>query len=182
MGYSKQNGFTLIELLVVIAIVGVLSAAVAMTFGIVTTVSTTAMGQNRALSQVHMAGSWISRDVQNAKAGKELKTTAELQATDNKALCFMQCSVWDSSAQSFKTYADNVTYRIDNGILTRTSQPENGGAFTQATIAHYIEGPSETSTYFSPENSTNKYFILTVTANYNGSSFEKVYKINKVLK
>jgi len=182
MGYGKQSGFTLIELLVVIAILGFLSAAIAMTFGMVTTVSTTAMGQNQALSEVHMAGSWISRDVQAAKTGKEVKTTVELAATDNKTLCFMQCSVWDSSAKIFKQYTDNVTYRIDNGILTRTSQPENGGAIAQTTIARFIEGPSETTTFFSSENITNKYFILKVKSNYNNSSFEKVYKIKKVVK
>jgi prepilin-type N-terminal cleavage/methylation domain-containing protein len=173
MGYRKQNGFTLIELLVTMAILGFVSAAMAMTFSVVTKVSTEAMGQNQALTEVHMAGSWISRDVQNAKTGKELKTTAELQATDNKALCFMQCSVWDSAAKSFKQYTDNITYRIDNGMLIRTNQPENGGTITQTTIAHYIEGPSENVTYFAPENITTKYFILTVTANYNNSTFGK---------
>jgi len=181
MGYRKQNGFTLIELLVVIAILGFLSAAIAMTFGMVTTVSTTAMGQNQALSEVHTVGSWISRDVQAAKTGKEVKTTADLQATDNKALCFMQCSVWDSSTKTFNLYADNVTYRIDSGILTRTSQPENGGAVLQTTVAQFIEGPSPTTTYFSSENITNKYFTLTVKSNYNNSSFEKVYKIKTVV-
>lgn len=181
MGDKKQNGFTLVELLVVIAILGFISAAIAMTFGMVTTVSTTAMGQNQALSEVHMAGSWISRDVQAAKTGKIVKTTADLQATDSKVLCFIQCSVWDSSAKSFKLYTDNVTYRIDNGILTRTSQPENGGAIAQATIARFIVGPGPTTTYFSSENITNKYFILTVKSNYNNSSFEKVYKIKSVV-
>lgn len=182
MVYSKQNGFTLIELLVVIALLSFISAAVTMTFSVVTKVSTEAMGQNQALTEVHMVGSWISRDVQAGKPSRKVWTTENLTTIDNKALCFMQCSVWDSANAEFRTEADNVTYRIDNHILTRTSQPENGGAITQIAIAHFIEGPSETTTFFSAENDGNVYYVLTVKSNYNNSSFEKVYKIKRVVK
>ncbi len=169
MGYKKQNGFTLVELLVIIGILGFLSAAIAMTFSVVTRTSTMAMGQTRALSQVNQAGSWISRDVENAVA-------STVQPTTGNILCSMQSSVWNGSTFG----AENITYMINNGVLTRTSQLGINPANT-INVAQFIEGPSADTTYFSSENTTNKYFVLTVKANYNNSVFTRVYKMKQVL-
>ena len=166
MGYGKQNGFTLVELLVVLAILGFLSAAMAMTFNVVTKTSTMAAGQNMALNQVHLAGSWISRDVRNAIEGTVDNTTP--------LLCKMECYGWNGT--TFRTENVTITYSIDsNRILKRTSTV--GGSYD---VARFIDS---TGTTFTCENSTeNKYFKLTVKANYNnGSIFEKVYKIKQVL-
>lgn len=182
VGNSKRNGFTLIELLVVIAIIGVLSAAVALTFSVVTKVSSQAMEQNSALSQVHMAGSWISKDMKNVVKDEVpglVKATDELSATDNTLLCFMQCYAWDSLNNGFAAVNVNVTYRIVNGILTRKSQPANGSApETIITIAQYIEGPGLGTTYFvQADDDPDHYYTLTVTADYNNAHITKIYKI-----
>lgn len=167
MEYSKRNGFTLVELLIVIGILGFLSVAMAVTFSVVTKTSTLAAGQNMALSQVHLAGSWISRDVQNALKGSVANTTG---------LCSMTCFVLNG--QTFSSENVTVTYTINNGILTRISQV-GANSPSVNNVAQYIDS---SGTSFTCENVTeNKYFKLIVKANYNGSTFEKVYKIKQVL-
>ena len=168
MDYTKRSGFTLVELLIVVAILGVLSAAAAMTVSLVMNTSTTAMEQNRELGEVHMVGSWISRDMKYATA---------VQTMDGAILCSMQRSV----GEGFVT--ENVTYFIDSSerTLKRSSQPEDGSApKTTITVARLIDGPCDNTTRFS--KITDSYYELTVTADYNKSvpgSIKKVYKIGQ---
>jgi len=168
MGYGKQSGFTLVELLVVIAIVGFLGVIMTMAFSAVTKTSTLASGQNMALNQVHLAGSWISRDVRNAITGTVKNTTG---------LCTMICSKWNGTSFS-TTENETITYSISDHILTRTSKVGVKPA-TNVDVAKYIDA---TGTTFTCENVTeNKYFKLTVKADYEGSVFNKVYMIKQVL-
>jgi prepilin-type N-terminal cleavage/methylation domain-containing protein len=167
MGNGKQKGFTLIELLVVISIIGFLSAAIAMTFAVVSRTSAMAMSENRVLSQVHLAGNWITRDVQNAIKGTVVNTPG---------LCSMQCYVLNGDI--FSAENATVSYTIDNGILNRTSRVGSSSART-VQVAQFIDASKTT---FTCENITeNKYFQLKVRASYSNSTFEKVYKIKQVL-
>jgi prepilin-type N-terminal cleavage/methylation domain-containing protein len=168
--YGKQRGFTLLELLVVLAILGFLSAAMAMTFSVVTMTSTMAAGQNMALSQVNLAGNWITRDVRGA--------FGTVNNTTGNTLCAMQCYVWNGT--TFSTDNVTITYTINNGILKRTSQV-TGNSASENDIARFIVGPTPGTTYFVSENSSTKYYKLTVKADYNGSNFEKIYKIKQVI-
>ena len=169
MANKKHNGFTLVELLVVMSISGIIIAAAAMTFNVVTKTSSTAMEQTRELGEVHMAGNWISRDMKNA--------IGAVDNTTGNTLCAMQCSV----GVGFAT--DNVTYRIDTDerILTRTSKRVGSSdPASTITIARFIAGPGAGTTFFSTENTTSGYFKLKVTADYNQSvpgSVSGVYKI-----
>jgi prepilin-type N-terminal cleavage/methylation domain-containing protein len=165
MSYSKRGGFTLVELLIVISIMGVLSAAAAMTVSLVMKTSTTAMGQNRELGEVHMVGSWISRDMKNATV---------VQTTVGGTLCSMQCLVGEGFA------TENVTYLLDSDerSLKRWSQLGSDPPKT-ITIARSIDGGGTT---FTCENLTTKYYNLTVTADYNevgNPGVTRVYKINR---
>jgi prepilin-type N-terminal cleavage/methylation domain-containing protein len=165
MCYSKRSGFTLVELLIVISIMGVLSAAAATTVSLVMNTSTTAMGQNRELGEVHMVGSWISKDMKNATA---------VQTTVGDTLCSMQCSVGEGFA------TENVTYLLDSGerTLKRTSQLGSDPPKT-ITIARSIDGDS---TIFTCENTSTKYYNLTVTADYDNvgnPGVTRVYKISR---
>lgn len=170
--YTKKGGFTLVELLIVISIIGVLTAAAATTVSVVMKTSTTAMEQNRELGEVHMAGSWISRDMKKARSGHDF-----VQTTAGSTLCSMQCYV----GEGFIT--ENVTYLIDIGerSLKRRSQPGDGSApATTITIARLIAGPGLTTTWFS--KITDNYYNLTVTADYNGSipgSVTRIYKMKQ---
>ena len=169
MADKQQNGFTLIELLVVISIIGIMSVTAAMTFGVVTRTSSAAMDQTRELSEVHLVGNWISRDMKNA--------IGAVDNTTGNTLCAMQCSV----GVGFAT--DNVTYQIDTDerILTRTSKRVGSSdPASTITIARFIAGPGADTTFFSTENTTSGYFKLKVTADYNQSvpgSVSGVYKI-----
>jgi len=173
---SRQKGFTIVELLVAVAIIGILSAATVMTFGVVTKTGTTTVGQSTTLGAVHMAGNWIMRDMQNARTGT-------VQTTVGDTLCSMQCRTGDGflgTADGFST--DNVTYRIDGGILTRESQPIGGSSSAKTiTVARYIVGPGQATTWFSAE-SANVYYKLTVTADDAGSidpPVTRVYNIKR---
>jgi hypothetical protein len=90
----------------------------------------------------------------------------------------MLCRVRDTTTSTFVT--DNVTYLINNGILTRTSS-RVGGSDPAKTIeiARYID---DAGTTLMCENVTqNSYFTLTVTATSNNATVTKVYKMNQVL-
>lgn len=170
MGYTKRSGFTLVELLIVVAIMGVLSSVAAVTVSLVMKTSTTAMEQNREFGEVHMVGSWISRDV------KSVKEETIMQATIDDTLCSMHCSVWNSDTKVFDIY--DVKYLLNNGVLTRTSQRGSDPPNT-IIIARFIAGPGAGTTYFEAEDT---YFKLTITADYNSSvpgSVTRVYKISR---
>jgi prepilin-type N-terminal cleavage/methylation domain-containing protein len=168
MGYSKQNGFTLVELLVVLSIIGVLSTAIAMTIGVVMKTSTTAMEQNSALSQVHMAGSWISRDLKNADASEDISETA------GDLLCSMTCYVWDEVAQEFREVPETVEYRKEGGELNRKSWPNDTPALVKtSTVAQFLDD-ANTSFVSDPIGSGGPYYKLTVTA---VPGVTKVYRI-----
>jgi len=165
MSYTNRSGFTLVELLIVVAIIGVLSAAAAMTVSLVMKTSATAMWQNRELGEVHMVGSWISRDMKYATA---------VQTTDGEILCSMQRSVGEGFA------TENVTYLIDNDERTikRMSQLGTDPVKTM-TIARSIDGGGTT---FTSENISAKYFNLTVKADYSNvgnPGVTRVYKITQ---
>ncbi len=164
MRYKAEGGFTLVELLVVIGILGFLSAAMVMTFGVITKTSSTAAGQNMALSEVHMAGNWISRDVVNAIAHT-------VQPTAGGTLCSMQTYAWNSSTGIFDQLA--VIYVIADGILTRQV-----GSDPAIQVARYIV-PAATT--FTCEDNATRYFRLTVRAEYNGTGVTEVYRIKQVL-
>jgi prepilin-type N-terminal cleavage/methylation domain-containing protein len=171
MGYTKRSGFTLVELLIVVAIMGVLSAAAAMTVSLVMKTSTTAMEQNRELGEVHMVGSWISRDMKNAV---EILETTEL--------CSMQCDVWDDTAQGFLPGHENVEYRIEDGVLKRKNWPQDNPALVETiTVAQFINA-ADTTFMPEPGDVSGKFYKLAVTADYNESvpgSVTRVYKIKR---
>jgi prepilin-type N-terminal cleavage/methylation domain-containing protein len=164
MCYKKQSGFTLVELLVAMAILGFVSAAMAMTIGVVTKTSTTAVGQSMALSEVRMAGSWITRDVVSAVANT-------VQPTAGGTLCSMQSYAWNSSTHTFDQPV--LTYMLTNGVLTRQV-----GSAPAVPVAQFIDG---TATTFTCEDNATKYFKLTVKADYNGTGVTEVYKMKQVL-
>jgi len=165
MGYRKSSGFTLVELLIIVAIIGVLSAAAAMTVSLVMKTSATAMWQNRELGEVHMVGSWISRDMKYATA---------VQTTDGDILCSMQRSVGEGFA------TENVTYLIDNNERTIKRMSQLGSdPIKTMTIATSIDCGGTT---FTSENLTTKYYNLTVKADYNNvgnPGVTRVYKISQ---
>ena len=159
MGYTKESGFTLVELLVVLGIIGVLSGAMAMTFDLVTKTNSMAMEQSNALIQVHMAGSWISKDV---KSAYELLLTPEL--------CSMNCR----KGANFDNYT--ITYKIDGSTLKRTSQGLLPVGEPQTiTIARFID--PATSFVLDPGGNTGTF---TVTAHNNQSSSDNITRIYKL--
>lgn len=162
MCYRKQSGFTLVELLVVMGIIGVLSGALAMTFGLVMKTSAMAMEQNSALNQVHMAGSWISRDIKNAYAFPESTTD----------LCSMNCR----EGASFDNYT--ITYKIEDSVLMRTRQKlDPVGAPETIIVARSIDADH---TSFIAAISTENYYRLTVTAYNNQSNSDNITRIYKL--
>ena len=164
MRYKGEGGFTLVELLVVIGILGFLSAAMVMTFGVITKTSSTAVGQNMALSEVHMAGNWISRDVVSAVADS-------VQPASGSTLCTMQAYAWNSSTQAFDYPV--LTYALTDGILTRQV-----GSDPAIQVARYIV-PAATT--FTCEDNATRYFRLIVRAEYNGTGVTEVYWIKQML-
>ncbi|MCX6005442.1 MAG: prepilin-type N-terminal cleavage/methylation domain-containing protein, partial [Chloroflexi bacterium] len=62
---KEQLGVTLIELLVVIALIGIVSGVIALTIVMATRITSITTPQNMLMSQVHLAGNWISKDVQS---------------------------------------------------------------------------------------------------------------------
>lgn len=158
----KCDGYTLVELIVVIGIIGLLAAVMALTFNVVTRVSTTARGQNIVFSQVHTAGNWISKDVESAD-----NVTA---GSTGNWKCSIQRYNWNG--------VDNITtiqidYNISNGVMTRSV---NGGQ--GQFIAQYISNPGTDTTFMaSTENNT---YLLTVKSVYSKSSYQCVFKINQI--
>jgi len=162
MGYSKESGFTLIELLVVVGIVGVLSTAAALTFNVVMKISPSAMEQNSELSQVHLAGSWIARDMKNAY-------TFTPGPPD---LCSMTCR----EGASFDNYT--ITYSIaDNALMRTRLKLDPVGEPETAIVARHIDAAN---TGFIPADSSGNYYKLTVTADSNPSNAEGVTRIYKL--
>jgi len=163
MGYSQKHGFTLIELLVVMGIIGVLSAAAALTFSVVMKVSPIAMEQNSELSQVHMAGSWISRDMKNA-----------YYFSISTPVCSMKCR----EGENFDEY--NIEYKIEDRTLKRTSEQLDGAGLPGGnpetiTVARFIDAAT-----FAPADSTGRYYKLTVMADNNQSNSDNVTKVYKL--
>lgn len=157
---SQQTyGYTLVELLVVISILAVLSSVMAITFSTVTVVGTRTASQNMVISQVQMAGEWISKDVVSS-----CNVTA---GSPGNWQCSMQRYIWDG--------VDNITtkrvsYVIENGILKR--KIEDGA---DVEVARFISGPGSDTTFVA--SSENNTYLLTVSSQFNEASFKSVYKI-----
>lgn len=174
MVYSKRNGFTLVEVLVVMSIIGVVSAGTAITLNVVTNTNRQSMGQNRALNDVHMTGNSIARDVKNVVRGDD---PDDVKLTDGNTLCLLRCSAWDNATGTFVT--DNVTYTVDQGVLTRTSER----AGSSSVIARYIVGPGPGTTYFyHAEEDPDWYYTLIVTSDYGKSDSSAVTRTYKVMR
>ena len=155
----KQRGFTLIELLVVIAILGSLGAITAMTFSVVTKVSMESAAHNVMLAQVHLAGNWITKDVESAKT-----VTPGTSPT-------MICYRWDGSTDNI-TDNTQIVYTITtdtNGIKMLTRKVNNG---TAQMIAQYIS--SATLTQLTPLS--NYMYQLNINATYNNFPLNRIYK------
>ena len=154
-----QNGYTLVELLVVISILAVLTSVTAITFSTITIVGTRTASQNMVISQVQMAGDWISKDVVSS-----CNVTA---GSPGSWQCSMQRYIWDG--------ADNVTlqrvsYVIEDGILKR--KVEDGAGVE---VARFISGSGTDTTFVA--SSENNTYLLTVSSQFNEASFKRVYKI-----
>jgi len=164
-GHRKEHGFTLIELLVVMGIIGVLSAAAALTFGVVMKISPSAMEQNSELSQVHMAGSWISRDMKNA-----------YYFSISTPVCSMKCR----EGENFDEY--NIAYKIEDRTLKRTSEQLDGAGLpggnpVTITVARFIDAATF---ILDPADSTGRYYKLTVVADNNQSNSDNITRIYKL--
>jgi prepilin-type N-terminal cleavage/methylation domain-containing protein len=155
----EQRGFTLIELLVVMAILTSLGAIMAMTFSLVTKVGTGSAAHNVMLAHVHLAGNWITRDVESAKI---------VTVGPSPALCTMKCYRWNGT--------DNITdntqiiYRITtntNGIKVLTRKVDTN---PEQQIAEFISS----DTTFTPLS--NHMYELNIKAAYNTFSLNKIYK------
>jgi prepilin-type N-terminal cleavage/methylation domain-containing protein len=163
LDYREEHGFTLIELLVVMGIIGVLSAAAALTFGVVMKISPSAMEQNNELSQVHLVGSWISSDMKNA-----------YYFSISTPVCSMKCR----EGANFDEY--NITYTIEDSVLIRTRQKLNPvGQLETMIVARSIDA-DHTGFILDPADSTGKYYKLTVMADSNQSNADNITRIYKL--
>ncbi len=161
---NSRSGFTLVELLIVIAVIGFLTAVLALTFSAVTRISSTSMSQNIVLSQVQMAGDWISRDILSAE-----NVTAYSSGT---RLAMISRYQWNGTDNITKV---TVYYDINGNTLTRTV-----GTGNAQQVAQFISPiGSGTSLAASTAASENKTYILTVQSVYNNSNFSRVYKVSQ---
>jgi len=158
---TREGGYTLVELLVIIGILSFLSVVMAMTFGMLAKVNSTNVGQGGAMSQVHLAANWISRDVQSAD-----NVTA---GSTGSWGCSVQRYFWTGTAIS----TEKIDYVITNGQLLRKV---NNGQGRQ--VAQYLSGAG-TDTSFVAVSADNATFTLKVKAIYEGSSFSGVYRITR---
>ena len=158
---TGESGYTLVEMIVIIAILSFLSVVMAMTFGMMTKVNIMNVGQGGAMGQVHLAASWISRDVQSAD-----NVTAGL--TGNW-VCSMGRFFWTGTDIN----TEKIDYVITGGQLLRKV---NGGQGVP--VARYIEGVG-TDTSFVAASTDNTTYTLKVKSVYNGSSSSGVYQITR---
>ncbi len=155
----KQRGFTLIELLVVIAILGSLGAIMAMTFSLMTKVSMESAAHNIMLAQVHLAGNWITKDVESAKT---------VTVGPSPALCTLTCYRWNGIDDITNT--TSIVYKITtdtNGIEVLTRKVDTN---PEQQIAQYISSGT-TFTLLS-----NNMYEVNVKAAYNNFPLNRIYK------
>ena len=159
-----EAGFTLVELIVVIAVVGLVAGVMALMFNVVTKVSSESTSQNIVLSQVHEAGSWLTRDI--------VSSTNVTTYTSGTRLAKIVRYLWNGSDNISTVVID---YDIINNKLLRTVEPGQGKL-----IAQFISAlGSGTGLNKSAATSENNTYIFTVQSSYNNSSFSRVYKINQ---
>ena len=155
----KQRGFTLIELLVVIAILGSLGTIMAMTFSLVTKVSMESAAHNIMLAQVHLAGNWITKDVESAKT---------VAVGPSPALCTLTCYRWNGTDDITDTTI--VVYEVKtnpDGTKWLTRKVDTS---TAQGIAQYI---SDNTTFTLLPNNM---YEVNVKAAYNNFPLNRIYK------
>lgn len=157
----EQRGFTLIELLVVIGILAFLAVITTMAFSLMTTVSLRSAADNIMLSQVHLAGNWITRDVERAKT---------VTPGTSPTVCTLICYIWNGTDNI--TDNTNIVYAIATdtyGVSWLTRKVNTG---TAQQIAQYIS--SANLTQLTPLS--NYMYQDNITATYNNFSLNRVYK------
>lgn len=157
---GNQGGYTLIELLVIIAILGAISSVLAMTIDMALKITTTTTAQSILLSQVHMAASWISKDI----------TSADNITPDNGTiLVSLKRYVWNQ--------ADNITTTTTiDYVVSGTSllRKEDGNSGT--IVAQFIQYPN-TDTSFTADPSAANAYLLKLKAVYGNSSYKQLFRI-----
>jgi prepilin-type N-terminal cleavage/methylation domain-containing protein len=169
---KEQLGFTLIELLVVVALVGIISGVLALTIGTATRMTSITTPQNMLVSQVHLAGSWISGDVHSCNG----TITAGTPGTPGPWSCSMYRYQWNDTASRFDVL--RIDYTIAGGIMTRSVYKEVSGLWTidsQQEVARYISGSGTTTTFVGPTASNT--YLLNISAVSGSETINQFYKI-----
>lgn len=159
----KQRGFTLIELLVVMAVLGFLGTIMAVTFSLVTKVSMESAAHNIMLAHMHLAGNWITRDVESAKT---------VTLGTSPVVCTLTCYRWNGTTNDIDTI--DVVYEIKTNpdgskILTRKVNTD-----AAQMVAQYLSSATLTQ----PTVSIPVY-QLNINAVYNNFPLNKIYKASQ---
>lgn len=169
MNHNKQLGFTLIELVVVLSLVGIISGIVALTIGMSMKISGITTPRNLLISQVHLAGNWITGDVHSC-VGSTISA-----GTPGTWGCSMERYIWNGTIFEYI----KVDYTIAEGVMTRSVYKKDVGGLwqidSQQEVARYIKGPGTATTFEGPTVSDT--YLLTVSAVYGGETVTQFYKV-----